>query len=136
MNLKLEKTIIAQEINGFDEIQAGHWVCVTSGGVYSHNVFREVDRVTNTQIIIGDSKYSRMNGYKIGDTSKFGKERIDIDNIEHAIKSIKFAKIKSMSRAIDTQLQNIAAVGKEANDGQINELLAVLHTAQAIINKL
>jgi predicted phosphohydrolase len=53
----------------FSYLVAGDKVIVESGFGYKSQEITTVDRITKTQIIIGNSKYRRNNGYIVGGTT-------------------------------------------------------------------
>lgn len=57
-------------------VQAGDELLCHSG-YGSQQVLARVDRVTPTQIVIGNSRYRRADGYRVGDTG-YGRGRVTI----------------------------------------------------------
>jgi len=53
-------------IEPLDDIKAGDRVIITHGGACRYDEIRVVDKVTNTQIIIGNSRFRRNGGSLIG----------------------------------------------------------------------
>lgn len=51
----------------FQDLKVGDKVVLVSRGLGKDKyLLKQVDRVTKTQIVIGNSKYSRVNGFEIG----------------------------------------------------------------------
>jgi hypothetical protein len=52
----------------FADIKAGDTVVESCHQIHGPGLLRQVERVTNTQIIVNHNKYRRTDGKKIGDT--------------------------------------------------------------------
>jgi hypothetical protein len=54
----------------FQDLKAGDEVVLVSRGLGKDKyLLKQVDRVTKTQIVIGNSKYNRVNGFEAGSNS-------------------------------------------------------------------
>ena len=140
MNPELEQTILAQNIHGLDEIEAGHWVYVGCGcsrhaGDY---LLKKVDRITKTQIIISDRRFNRVNGGEIGSRA-YHAESIIIPTPE-LILQVKVVNAKRNLRLMAEQVERaigiktgtkiISEAGLRSLESAHNQLQAVLATLE------
>ena len=102
----------------FKSLKAGDKVIINSS-FYDDRV-ETIDRITNTQIVIGNSKFKRTNGWKIGDNI-WNKTYLSIGTpekiaeIEHKqrMNAIRSYITKHLSELNDTQLEAIYCVIKD-----------------------
>jgi len=56
----------------FQDLKVGDKVVLVSRGLGKDKyLLKQVDRVTKTQIVIGNSKYNRVNGFEAGSNSRY-----------------------------------------------------------------
>ena len=108
--MQLEE-ILAQGLTSLDQVQAGHWVLISSSRSYSYYGTPkpvQVDRVTKTQIIINNTRYSRDGGQEIGG-SKYASNRVQLCTPE-LILDIKIDHAKRTLRAMAEKVNREAGI--------------------------
>jgi len=131
MKPEIEQALRTQNIGSLDEIQAGHWVLVGDGRTYSVPKPMMVSRVTKTQIIIGETKYNRENGYEVG--KNIWRSSIQIDNIEDGINKIKIDLIKDYANAL---YRDANILSSKTSQADTEKALAALSAAYTIIHRI
>ena len=89
----------------FENLKAGDEVVVPSTGWSNEEYIRKVDRITKTQIVIGDSKFRITNGYEVGASgyhnriiripSEKDRVRIHRANLLRRLKTTDFGKFET-----------------------------------------
>lgn len=84
------------------DLQPGDEVIVDHGGlsIYSKPRLAKVDRVTATQIIIGDDRYNRSNGKLRGGTSYYGNKWLSVPTSEDRARVLLNMKRDQAMRAV------------------------------------
>jgi hypothetical protein len=131
MNPEIEHALRTQNIGSLDEIQAGHWVLVGDGRIYSVPQPKQVTKVTKTQIIIGESKFNRETGRETGKSNyPFW---IDINHIDGGNNRIKVDLIKDYANAIYRDAQQFLS---KINQSDVEKALATLSAAYTIVHRI
>jgi len=138
MSPELEQTILAQDIHGFDEIEAGHYVLVGCNcELHTDNkTLSRVDRVTKAQIVIDGDKFHRSNGHALG--NGWHRHTITIINAELLMK-MKMSEAKqallSIARQVETHA-NITAWGKRNDQESLDRLNQAYNQLSAVLATL
>lgn len=124
MSPELEQQILAQDIHGFDEIEAGHYVLVGCNCSLHENdkTLSRVDRITKTQIVIDGDKFHRPNGRALGNARHC--RTITIIDAELLLKM----KINEAKRALRSMQEQVNSAVSQAYLSQKND--------QATLDKL
>jgi hypothetical protein len=106
--------------HSLETVKAGD-VLLISGHFQSDDRLEKVDRVTKTQVVIGNTKFRMVNGYAIGYAGSWNIPRAIIPSPDQ-IENIKFSENK---RFLINKLQ-----GAEVTKKQVHEMLMAFDQAK------
>jgi hypothetical protein len=114
----------------FEDIKAGDYIVETCHPCHGPGLLHQVERVTNTQIIVNGRKFRKADGFKIGNKDSWRPVRLMPATSELLHEIRQYAKIESAKR----RLAMLGSIGTYAeNRDKLLKALPHIEAAIAVI---